>query len=359
MYNQYNKAIDKIEFRDDYKEKLMDALANHTTNKTYSKFKRTEVGKILIKQKIRKVSFVFVIFLFAFVGLSTKPIQAAIRNVFAFITEGVYHNYETNVNSYKDEINQSVTVDGITMNIYDIVMRKHGMIITYNLIDEDGNAVVTELRGEAVAFHTMGAVHISDNKNRTINGRVEYHEKTFIEDDLSPYLSLITFEDSNINTEEWVNCPLEINTKMAWSDKDSNPVVKSFSFHYTPTKIYNEKVLSINRKIVIDNGTIIVSKLTLNGLYIKIEAEYNSDFNKKDNFYLKAVDESGKEIKTYERGTESADNSTIVQATYIYENVKENVSKIYLIPCYDTLSDNGLAKTIQLDERIEIEIPKK
>ncbi len=359
MQNQYNNLIDKIEFRDDYKEKLMNTLANDLNNKSYRKFKRTVVGKILIKQKIRKMSFVLVILLFAFVGLSTKPVQAGIRYVFSYIIEGVYHNYKTNVSSYKDEINQSVTVDGITMNIYDIVMGKREMVITYNLIDEDGNAVVSDFQGRIVVFHFMVAVNISDNQNRTIKGTVEYHDKAFVGDDLSPYLTLITFEDSDVNTEEWVNCPIEINTKMAWSDSDSNLIIKSFSFNYTPTKIYNEKVMNINKRIVLDNDTIILSKLTLNGLYMKIEAEYNTDLNKKDNFFLEAVDEFGKELKSYGELTVSTEGSAVVQATYTYEIANENVSKIYLIPSYYELSDNGLWKTIQLDERIEIEIPKQ
>lgn len=119
MYNKYNNTIDKIEFGDDYKEKLMDTLTNYTKNKNYNKFKRTVLGNILLKKKIRKVSFVLVILLVAFVSLSTKPIQAAIQNVFSYFIEGVYHNYETNLSNNKDEINQSVTVDGITMNIYE------------------------------------------------------------------------------------------------------------------------------------------------------------------------------------------------------------------------------------------------
>ncbi|MFT4146097.1 MAG: DUF4179 domain-containing protein [Mobilitalea sp.] len=356
MHNQYNNLIDKIEFSDDYKEKLMNTLANDTKNKSYHKFKRTEVGKVLIKQKIRKMSFVLVILLFAFAGLSTKPVQAAIQNLFSYIIESITHNYERKMSSYKDEINQSVTVDGITMNIYDIVMGKQEMVIRYNLIDENGNAVGMEFPGKTVVFHSMGGVYISDNNNRTIKGSVEYHDKTSLGDDLSPYLSLITFEDANVNTEEWVNCPLEISTKLAWSDSDSNPVIKSFSFNYTPTKIYNEEVVNINKRIVLDNDVITLSKLTLNGLYMKIEAEYNIDYNKKDDFFLEAVDEFGKELRSYGRRTVSTDGSALVQAAYTYEIANENVSKIYLIPCYYGLSD---IDRIQLDERIEIEIPKQ
>jgi hypothetical protein len=242
------------------------------------------------------------------------------------------------------------------MNIYDIVMANQGMMIRYNLVDENGNAVTTQFQDKAVAYHSMGTVHISDNKKRTIDGRVEYHEQTFPEDDLSPFLAFITFDDPNVNTKEWINCPLEISTKMAWTDSDCNPIIKSFSFYYTPTKIYEEQLININQKLIGD--TITVRKLTLNGLYTKVEAEYRTDFDKKDNFFLKAVDEYGNDIKRYEIRTENTEGSNIVYATYIFENVSDNVSKIYLIPCYDEIKDNVISNTIQLDEKLEIEIPK-
>lgn len=353
MYNQYNDAIDKIEFREDYTEELINTLAGNALNKSNHRFKRTEIGKILIKQKIRKRSFILAILLSVLVCLSTKPVQAAIINLFSYITDNVYHSYETNVSSYKDQIDQSITVDDITMNIYDIVTGKHGMVITYNLVDKKGNAVVSTFPNRTVAFHIMFGIQIIDNQNRMIKGSVEYHEKTSFEDDLSPYLTLVTFEDPYFNTEEWVNCSIKINTKVTWFDETSNPDIKSFSFNYTPTKIYNEKVVNINKKIVIDKETLTVSKLTLNGLYMMVEADYSSDFLDKS-FYLKAVDEYGEEIKSYERKTAITEGSDIVEATYMFENIDENVSKIYLIPCYDKLMDNGVVTTIQHEERMEV-----
>ena len=256
------------------------------------------------------------------------------------------------MSSYKDPVNQSITVDDITMNIYDIVMGKHGMVITYNLVDEKGNAVVSKLQNRTVAFHMMFGVNIIDSQNRTIKGSVEYHEKTTFEDDLSPYLTLITFEDPYINTEDWVNSSIKVNAKVTWFNDTSNPNINSFRFNYTPSKVYNEKIVNINKKLVIDKGTLTVSKLTLNGLYMMVEADYSSDFLD-ESFYLKAVDEFGEEIKSYERKAAITEGSNTVQATYMFENIKENVSKIYLIPCYDKLMDNEFT-TIQHEERIEV-----
>ncbi len=353
MHNQYNNVIDKIEFRGDYQEELINTLSGSARNKRNHSFKRTEIGKILIKQKMRKSAFILVILLSVLVCLSTKPVQAAIINLFSYITDNVYHSYKTNVSSYKDQINQSITVDDITMNIYDIVTGKHGMVITYNLVDEKGNAVVSKLQNRTVAFHTMLGVQIIDSKNRTIKGSVEYHEKTTFEDDLSLYLALVTFEDSLTNTEEWLNCLIKVNAKVTWFDYTSNPDIKSLSFNYTPTKIYDEKIVDINKKLVIDKGALTVSKLTLNGLYMMVEAEYSSNFLN-ESLYLKAVDEFGEEIKSYERKTARTEGADTVQATYMFENIDENVSKIYLIPCYDKLMDNGLVTTIQHEERMEV-----
>lgn len=274
--------------------------------------------------------------------------------------ERVYANYQTNLENYKEEINQSITVNGVTMNIKEVVLQNSGLVLAYTLTEENGTIITKQ---------TPMSVRIRSEGNNVFDGKNEYltnpDGKNF-----SSALAVFISENSSLPMKELIGTSLTVTVDVYYQLNNTGSEIEenrttggeTFIFQFTPSKIYEEKVIEIKQAFQFKNEPSTIQSLTSNGLYMKILYYYPMDFESMDYeskdyemevCYLKVEDEFGTEIEGFSGDIDEE------RAFWYYDILPDNTTKIYLTPNLMVYEKDGDEKLTPIGQRIEVIIPEK
>lgn len=298
----------------------------------YKKIKITDKRVLIVKLVVCLVISTIIV-------LAFNSIRITHDSYNQHITNAIFQKFEDMSGSYDKPI-KSVTINGITINIYGIVFENREILLKYNLM-KDGNNLITE---QAVSYAMVSCQNQSYNYNSEFNMKAPGSS--------SPSASLAVLANSKADAgADLLNKTVKISVNIMYKvTHDSQALTQDFAFDYTPDKIYAEKIIPVNHEFYYKDKLINIKQVILNGLYMRIECDYKREESSDIWCLFKAYDEFGKEAEAL--GATASETTS----EYFFSNISEKASKLYLYPRLSQYDVTGKEKIILIDEKIEISL---
>ncbi|SHO45478.1 DUF5643 domain-containing protein [Anaerocolumna xylanovorans] len=279
--------------------------------------------------------------IFITITLFFSPIRVTHDSLNQRFSNIIFQNFENMGGNAGNPI-KSISANNLTLNIYNIVFENQEILLKYDLRKDDN----TSIPGQAISYAMVF------DQNQHYKYKSEYNVKALSNDLSSTTLAVLTKENAD-TVSNYLNKTVKISINIIYKSNDDNQgLTQDFEFEYTPTQIYNETIIQVNREFSYLDKSIKVKQIILNGLYMRIECDYERERSSDMWCFFKAYDESGEEAAFY--GASASENTS----EYFYNNVSEKATKLYLYPRIYQYDATSKEKIIPLDEKIEIILPK-
>lgn len=254
-----------------------------------------------------------------------------------------------NLDEYKTVVNKSVTDNGITVKINDVILDGSEMIVSYNIaIDKQSN--VTMQSADA-----QGTIYINGQKVE----QKEYTERSKVID-LYSVQNVATYNLGNMDLSGDSNIKITF-SKIILGNREEKKGEWDFKFKVNGDKLKADtREISLNNKFTLDNGTeYTLEKYTQNSLSQKIYAHISdSKVNPKYTVDLIGIDNLGNKIMFHSSYSEK-DSELFKIERNDWNNFNENSKILTLTPYAAELPEGGGKYELkQVGETFTIDLAK-
>lgn len=272
--------------------------------------------------------------------LTFNPVRITRDSLNQHFFDTMFQNFENMGGGNNKEPIKSITVNNMTLNIYGIVFENQEIILKYDLMKGEN----TRIPEQALASAVVSCKDQRDNYSSEYNAKSPGNSS----------VSLTVLTNEKIDTApNYLNKPVKISVYIIYKENhDSQGFTQDFEFEYTPTQIYAEKIINVDREFSYSDKSMNIKRIILNGLYMRIECDYKRETSTDMWCLFKAYDELGEEAGFL--GASASETTS----EYFYNNISEKAGKLYLHPSIHQYDANRKEKITTLDEKIEITLSR-
>jgi hypothetical protein len=200
------------------------------------------------------------------------------------------HYNEESLDTYKVQVNQSQSLDGLKMTVNEVVLESDRLIVQCNFKHENVNENddIVQTYEWPFCFKLKSSEEILlDTQNSDDIITAAYDSNHAIQE-LIFSINLQSIDD--------VSKLLNHNLEMTFYYNNGTLNGQGYTFQFTPTKIYQEEAWDINDTYHVNSyGSFTINKIVKEALYLDFQLTSNLQSSEKDEFNFKLVDEEGNE----------------------------------------------------------------
>lgn len=253
------------------------------------------------------------------VGTNSEAFAIRVNNIIG-IDIGSFLGIQKNIDEYKTVVNKSITNNGITVKLNEVVLNGNELIVSYNVTSD-------KKLGEAESWDGFNAIYVNGKKLNTGAGGSAKNI-----DDYTTQ-SVMNYDLGTTDLSGDLDIKIACSSIGLMGSKFEKKGAWSFEFKTNGNQLkIDTKELALNKKITLENGTqIALTRYTSNALGQKIYASV-SNFKIKPayNVVLKGTDNLGNKVEFYT--SHSSKDSALFKIENINGNLNENAKTLVLTP---------------------------
>ena len=252
-------------------------------NKYLSRFK-------IVKWNYKKLAIAAALIIICLSVCQLTPVKAMVDEITEWVQQ-ITENYNMdNLETYKIKVNQSRSINGITMNVEEVILEKNALMAKCNFCYDDRNRKNDFVQTSEWPFNV--SISQAGKNLAKIENPNDIITAAYNEADGSIKV-LFTIDLKRLKN---VSDLLGKETVLSFYYNKGVLNGKTYDFKFLPRKIYKEQSYSMSKNHRVDSyGSFTISKVTKEALYLEIDIQSELKCAANEEFDFKLVDKDGTE----------------------------------------------------------------